>query len=100
MITRSIITTMPLLPCSSFNHPTTSRARFFINRPQSCNYADDKEVGGWLNDVLKKGGTEDWREVLKEATGEDISIRAMIDYFKPLMSWLEEQNKGRQIGWE
>ena len=30
---------------------------------------------------------------------EDISTRAMMEYFKPLMSWLEEQNKGRQIGW-
>jgi len=68
--------------------------------PQSCNYADNKEVGTWLNNILKKGGTEDWRKVLKEATGEDISTRAMMDYFKPLMSWLEEQNKGRQIGWE
>src|SRR5437667_12389857 len=68
--------------------------------PQSCNYADNKEVGAWLNNILKKGGTEDWRKVLREATGEDISTRAMMDYFKPLMSWLEEQNKGRQIGWE
>src|SRR5438477_10083725 len=68
--------------------------------PQSCNYADNKEVGTWLNNILKKGGTEDWRKVLKEATGEDISTRAMMDYFKPLMSWLEEQNKGHQIGWE
>jgi len=68
--------------------------------PQSCNYADDKAVGTWLNNILKKGGTEDWRKVLKEATGEDISTRAMMDYFKPLMTWLEEQNKGRQIGWE
>src|SRR5437667_2823503 len=25
--------------------------------------------------------------------------RAMMDYFKPLMSWLEEQSNGRQIGW-
>jgi len=24
----------------------------------------------------------------------------MAEYFKPLQSWLEEQNKGRQIGWE
>jgi len=24
----------------------------------------------------------------------------MMEYFKPLMSWLEEQNKGRQIGSE
>jgi len=68
--------------------------------PQSCNYADNKEVGTWLNNMLKKGGTEDWRKVLKEATGEDISTRVMMEYFKPLMSWLEEQNKGRQIGWK
>jgi Angiotensin-converting enzyme len=34
------------------------------------------------------------------AYGEDISTRAMAEYFKPLQSWLEEQNKGRQIGWE
>ena len=40
------------------------------------------------------------RKVLKEATGEDISTLAMMKYFKPLMSWREEQNKGRQIGWE
>jgi hypothetical protein len=40
----------------------------------------------WLNNILKKGGTEDWRKVLKEATGEDISTRAMMEYFKPLMN--------------
>ena len=68
--------------------------------PRSCNYADNKEVGTWLNNILKKGATEDWRKVLKEATGEDISTRAMMEYFKPLMTWLEEQNKGRQIGWD
>jgi peptidyl-dipeptidase A len=38
--------------------------------------------------------------VLKEATGEDISTRAMMEYFNPLKSWLEEQNKGREIGWD
>ncbi|MEP7071924.1 MAG: M2 family metallopeptidase [Verrucomicrobiota bacterium] len=76
-------------------------ARHILHQdPQSCNYADNKEVGKWLDGILKKGATEDWRKVLKEATGEDISTRAMADYFKPLQSWLEEQNKGRQIGWE
>jgi len=43
---------------------------------------------------------QDWRKVLKEVTGDDISTPAMMEYFKLLMSWLEEQNKGRQIGWE
>ena len=68
--------------------------------PQACNYADNKEVGAFLSNILKKGGTEDWRKVLRDATGEDLSTRAMAEYFKPLMGWLEEQNKGRQIGWE
>ena len=68
--------------------------------PQSCNYAGNKEVGAWLQNILKKGGTEDWRKVLKEATGEDLSTRAMVEYFQPLMAWLEEQNKGRKIGWD
>ena len=76
-------------------------ARHILHQaPQSCNYADNKEVGAFLDNILRKGATEDWRKVLKEATGEDISTRAMADYFKPLQAWLEEQNKGRQIGWE
>jgi hypothetical protein len=57
------------------------RAQILHQSPQSCNFADNKEVGAWLNNILKKGGTEDWRKVLKEATGEDISTRAMMDYF-------------------
>jgi peptidyl-dipeptidase A len=36
---------------------------------------------------------------LKDATGENLSTRAMVEYFKPLQLWLEEQNKGRQVGW-
>ena len=74
--------------------------RILHQPPQSCNYADNKDIGTWLNSILKKGGTQDWRKVLKQATGEDISTRAMVEYFKPLQTWLEEQNKGRQIGWD
>jgi peptidyl-dipeptidase A len=69
-------------------------------RPQSCNYAGNKEVGDWLRAIMERGATEDWRKVLRNATGEDFSTRAMIEYYAPLMKWLEEQNKGRVIGWE
>jgi peptidyl-dipeptidase A len=68
--------------------------------PQRCNYANNKAVGDFLREIMKKGGTEDWRKVLRDATGEDLSTRAMVEYFKPLMAWLQEQNKGRQIGWD
>jgi peptidyl-dipeptidase A len=68
--------------------------------PQACNYANNKEVGAFLRKIMEKGGTEDWRKVLKDATGEDLSTRAMVEYFKPLQAWLEKENKGHQIGWE
>lgn len=68
--------------------------------PQSCNYSGNKEVGDFFRKIMAKGATEDWRKVLKEATGEDLSTRAMVEYYAPLMKWLEEQNKGRQVGWD
>jgi peptidyl-dipeptidase A len=68
--------------------------------PRSCNYANNREVGAFLQALMEKGGTEDWRKLLRETTGEDLSTRAMVDYFKPLLAWLEEQNKGRTLGWD
>jgi peptidyl-dipeptidase A len=68
--------------------------------PQHCNYANSKAAGDFLRGIMAKGGSEDWRKVLRDATGEDLSTRAMVEYFKPLMAWLEEQNRGRQIGWD
>ncbi|MDP2876341.1 MAG: M2 family metallopeptidase, partial [Holophaga sp.] len=67
--------------------------------PHAANYAGNKEVGKYLRTWLEKGATEDWRKLLKDATGEELNTRAMAEYFAPLTKWLEKQNKGRQIGW-
>lgn len=58
-----------------------------------CNYYGNKEVGAFLRGILEQGATRDWREVLKEATGEDLSTRAMVAYFAPLQTWLDKENK-------
>ena len=68
--------------------------------PQRCSYAGNKKVGAFLRGIMEKGGTEDWRQVLREATGENLSTRAMVEYYQPLLVWLQEQNQGRTIGWE
>ncbi len=76
-------------------------ARKILRQPlQSCSYAGSREAGDFLRRVMQKGATEDWRKVLKEATGEALSTRAMVEYFQPLMAWLQEQNRGRAIGWD
>ncbi|HKG23338.1 MAG TPA: M2 family metallopeptidase, partial [Blastocatellia bacterium] len=67
--------------------------------PHNCNYYGNKEVGRFLSDILKLGRTKDWRQVIKEATGEEISARAMLEYFAPVMTFLRGENKGRQVGW-
>jgi peptidyl-dipeptidase A len=60
--------------------------------PRQCNYYGNKEVGQWLSNLLSLGATRDWRTVIREATGEDISSRALLEYFKPLESYLEREN--------
>ena len=67
--------------------------------PHDCNYYGNREVGKFLWDILKLGRTKDWRQVIKDATGEEISARAMLEYFAPVMKFLQEENKGRQVGW-
>ncbi len=61
--------------------------------PHRCNYYGNKEVGTFLRKILEQGATRDWRVVLKEATGEELSTRAMMEFFKPLKAWLEKENR-------
>lgn len=68
--------------------------------PRHCTYAGDREVGAFLTGMMRKGATEDWRTVLRSATGQELSTRAMVEYYAPLMKWLERQNRGRKIGWD
>jgi len=74
--------------------------RILHQPPQSCDYAGNKEVGDFLKKFLSVGATRDWRQLLREATGEDLGTRAMKEYFAPLQKWLEKENAGRKIGWE
>ncbi|MES2924458.1 MAG: M2 family metallopeptidase [Verrucomicrobiota bacterium] len=69
-------------------------------RPQSCNYAGNQEVGDFIRKIMAQGATADWRKILRDATGEDLSTRAMLEYYAPLQSWLEKENTGRPIGWK
>ena len=64
--------------------------------PAATNYYANKEVGDFLKKIMYSGASKNWRDVLKEATGEDMNAKAMIRYFEPLMQWLKNENKGRK----
>lgn len=63
--------------------------------PRATNYYGRTDVGEFLRGILEVGASRDWREVMQEAVGEEISAQAMLDYFEPLQAWLVEQNEGR-----
>jgi len=64
--------------------------------PHATNYYGNKEVGKFLTSIMQPGASADWRKMLKEKTGEDLSARAMVAYFEPLLNYLKTQNKGRK----
>ena len=65
-----------------------------------CSFYGNEEVGKKLNAMLEMGASKPWPDALEAFTGSrEMSGEAMIEYFAPLMEWLEEQNKGKPQGW-
>ena len=62
--------------------------------PRVCDYSGSEEAGRFLRDILKLGATRDWRKVMREATGEDIGPRAMLDFYQPVLADLAKRNQG------
>jgi peptidyl-dipeptidase A len=66
-----------------------------------CSIYDNKEAGERLKKALAMGASKPWPDVLEVLTGQrEMDASAMADYFAPLKAWLDEQNKGRKIGWQ
>ena len=50
--------------------------------------------------MLTRGASQPWQDILFEMTGEKaMDASAILEYFAPLKTWLEEQNKGQKCGW-
>jgi peptidyl-dipeptidase A len=65
-----------------------------------CSIYGSKEAGKKLNDMLAMGCSRPWPDALEAVTGQrQMDATAIRDYFAPLQAWLDEQNKGRPIGW-
>jgi peptidyl-dipeptidase A len=65
-----------------------------------CSFYGNKEVGKRLNAMLEMGASKPWPDALEAFTGtREMSGKAMLEYFAPLMKWLKTQNKGAKKGW-
>lgn len=65
-----------------------------------CSFYGNKDVGARLNAMLEMGASKPWPDALEAFTGSrEMSGKAMLEYFAPLMTWLKTQNKGAKKGW-
>lgn len=67
-----------------------------------CSIYGNKAAGTKLNAMLEMGQSKPWPEALKVVTGtKEMDAKAVLDYFAPLQTWLDKQNKSasRQCGW-
>jgi peptidyl-dipeptidase A len=66
-----------------------------------CSIYGNREAGQRLQTMMEPGLSKPWPDALEALTGQrEMDATAIIDYFAPLMAWLEEQNRGRQCGWQ
>jgi peptidyl-dipeptidase A len=67
---------------------------------QSCSIYGSKEAGRKFYEMLAAGQSVPWQDTLEKLTGtREMDATAIIDYFQPLMAYLEKQNAGRSCGW-
>ncbi|HEX8882420.1 MAG TPA: M2 family metallopeptidase [Candidatus Acidoferrum sp.] len=67
-----------------------------------CSIYGNQTAGERLNQMLSMGQSKPWQEALATLTGQkQMDATALGDYFAPLKTWLDEQNKakGYPAGW-
>jgi peptidyl-dipeptidase A len=67
-----------------------------------CSIYGSKTAGEQLNKMLALGQSKPWPQAMEVLTGQkDADASALADYFAPLKTWLDEQNKKNAypIGW-
>jgi len=65
-----------------------------------CDFYGSREAGRKFMDMLEQGASKPWPQTLAKLTGgQQMDAGPLIEYFSPLMAYLEEQNQGQACGW-
>lgn len=65
-----------------------------------CSVYGNEAAGKRFREMLALGQSQPWQDTLEKLTGtRQMDASAIIDYFAPLLGWLEERNKGQRCGW-
>ncbi len=72
----------------------------FTGPLHECSIYGNEDAGRAFGVMLALGRSRPWQDALEKLTGtRQMDASAIIEYFQPLMQWLDEQNRGRECGW-
>jgi peptidyl-dipeptidase A len=81
-------------------HRDLSKAAGCTSPLNRCSIYGSKEAGRRLAAMLESGASKPWQDALFALSGSrDMDASAIRDYFAPLQKWLDEQNRGKPVGW-
>jgi peptidyl-dipeptidase A len=81
-------------------HRALCQAAGFEGPLHRCSIYGNAEAGRRLQEMLEMGLSRPWPDALEALTGQrEMDATAILDYFAPLKTWLDEQNQGRTCGW-
>jgi peptidyl-dipeptidase A len=81
-------------------HRALCQAAGFQGPLHRCSIYGNAAAGKQLRDMLAMGLSHPWPEALAAGTGKsEMDATAIIDYFAPLSTWLDQQNAGQTCGW-
>jgi peptidyl-dipeptidase A len=81
-------------------HKALCEAAGYKGPLHECSVYGNQEAGKRLQAMLEMGASKPWPEALFAMTGQrQMDAAPLIEYFSPLRSWLQEQNKGQKCGW-
>lgn len=81
-------------------HRALCQAAGFKGPLHECSIYGNKDAGKRLQAMLEMGASKPWPDALEALTGQrEMDASAMLEYFAPLRTWLQEQNKGQKCGW-
>ena len=65
-----------------------------------CSIYESKAAGQKLRAMMELGASRPWPDALEMLTGQrEMDASAMVEYFAPLKKWLDDQNRGKPVGW-
>jgi peptidyl-dipeptidase A len=81
-------------------HRALCKKAGFTGPLHECSIYKNKEAGAAFWKMLQAGASKPWQDILFDLTGSrDMDATAILEYFAPLKTWLEEQNKGQTCGY-